>query len=305
MSGGFSTFDLYNCTLEDKKVSSEFLKLSENELIRSLNLLSTVIKVIEEDVCLSERAIKYLKKFDGIKSFNGRNLPPMADKHWNIEEITILIIMLRTATHKRYDSMRKTVRLYMGTGKVPTNKVLKLNLDWLLEAYKCLGLLKYNKWSEKINEDMLQITTWKSDIPKARENIKKVEIAIEKSGCLEEELDSVIGQILAKCAYPELINENRIGYDEQLVEAVSEVIFALERIEGALPQMIAINESIKQLRKIKEDIGFSYNISKVYADKYWENVLIKTQDEDAFKEIKKTITEKYQVEFDTIRKNTM
>lgn len=277
----------------------------EGTLIQSLELLSTIIKFIEEDKGLSKEAVTYLRRFSRITSFSGKDLPPTTDEYWSIEEITILIIMLRTSTHKRYNTMRTTVNKFMDNGKAPTKKVLKPNLDWLLEAYNCLGLLKYTNWSEKIDKDMLQITTRKPDIPMAMEYIKKIETAIVKSDCLEAELDSVIGQILAKCAYPEFVKENQIGYDVQLVEAISEVIYALERIDGVLPQMIAINESIKQLHKIKEDIGFSYNISKYYTDDYWEKVLSDTKDENTLRDIKRAITEKYQVELDTIRKNTI
>lgn len=305
MDERFSTHTLFNCSLKDINKDSDVIEIMESRLKQSLRLLSTVIQFIIVDKNLSEEAIKYLGRFERIKSFNGKKLPPIAEKYWSIEEITLLIIMLRTITRKRYNSMEKTVKKFMTTGKPPTNKVLISNQEWLLEAYKCLGLLKHTKWSKKIDEELLMTTSRDISVRESLENIKKVELAIIKSGVLEGELDSVIGQILAKCAYPELLKENQKSYAVQLVEAVSEVIFALEKIKGVIPQTIAVNESIKQLRKLTEDIGFSYDISKYYTDSYWESVMDDVKNEDTLSVIKKMLTEKYAVELDTIEKNTL
>jgi hypothetical protein len=306
MEKKYPTNILFGCALKDIGKKSNVVDLMESRLKQSLEFLSTVINTITSDESLSIEAKGYLNSFENIKGFNGESLPLYSEEFWSLGEFTILIIMLRSITHKRYDSMNKKTQSFLKTGKSPSQKVIIANREWLLEAYKCLGVLKHYNWSEKIDEDLL-LTLIESDlnIKDAKKNIQEIEATIKKSDVLDGEIDSGIGQILAKCAYPELLKVNRRSSATKLIDAIAEVIFAIEKVEGVMPQEIAIIESIKKLDKLKEDIEYSYDISKYYTETYWEHLMKDEQNEENLSLIKKKLTEKFAVELDTIEKNTL
>ncbi|OXS60823.1 hypothetical protein B0G93_107100 [Bacillus sp. V-88] len=304
MGKKYSTHTIYTCSLINTyNENANVENILEKKISQSLDLLTIVMKNIHVNSKLSQKAHEKLQEFDRIRNYGTNGLPSIHEEYWSIEEVTILIIMIRTSTHKRYDSMRKTILEFIETGKVPTQKVLQPNLDWLLKAYECIGRLKYTKWSSEIKEDDLRIITPNPILEASINNMNNVEMEIKESNVLEDEFDSVIGQILSKCAYPELIRENKEGYDVQLIGVISDIIFELEKIDGSVPQMIALNESIKKLEKISEDIRFSFNTSKYYSDEYWGKVTKDMQEDKLIKEIEKVIKEKFQVELDTIKKN--
>ncbi|MGP4107935.1 hypothetical protein [Virgibacillus sp. L01] len=304
MEKKYSNHTLFNCAIKDFIADKEKM---QKGLQKSLELLSTVLKFINKEAANSNRGetIKSLEKYKRINDYNGE-LPPFKAEHWTIEEMTLLIIMLRATKQKKYDSMKKTVEAFISKEKAPSQKVIDSNLDWLLEAYKCMGLLKHTTWSEKITKEMVQDTFGKKvTAQETLVNIREVETAIINSEVLDAELDSIIAQILVKCAYPELLVENKIGLSVQLVDAVSEMILAVESVNGVNNQRIVVNESIKHLQKLSGLINSGYDISKYYTDSYWENLMKEEQFGDKLNEIKKVVTKKYAVELDTIEKNTL
>lgn len=306
MEKKYPTNILFICAMKDMGANSNVVGLMKSMLNQSLEFLSTVIKAITSDNSLSIQAKGYLNRFENINGFNGESLPSDSEEFWSLEEFTILIIMLRNSTHKRYDSMNKQAKSFLKTGKSPSQKVINANREWLLEAYKCLGVLKHYNWSEKIDEDLLPTLVGSDlNIKDARKNIQDIENSIKKSGVLDGEMDSGIGQILAKCAYPELLKANKTSSAAKLMDAIAEVIFALEKVEGVMPQEIAIIESIKKLNKLKEDIEFSFDTSKYYTETYWEHVMRDDENEAEISLIKKQLMEKFAVELDTIEKNTL
>ncbi|HDR7314290.1 hypothetical protein MXL46_19035 [Heyndrickxia sporothermodurans] len=305
MEKKYSTNILFGCSIKDIKENSDAFSLMGSHLIQSLSLLSTVINIIFADESLSIEAKNHLDRFNNIKSFKGE-LPTYSEELWSIEEFTILTIMLRSVSRKRYDSMKKTIESYMETDNPPSEKVIEANKKWLLEAYNCLGNLKYYQWSKNITKDWLLIFFKKNfDYEKIQLNIQEIETIIKKSGMLEGEFDSIIGQILAKCAYPELLKSNQKSLSIKLIDAIAEVMYALESIEGVQPQEIAIIQSIKALGKLKDDIEYNYNVSKYFTDTYWEQVMEKKQNEEVLSFIKETLTKKFAVELDTIEKNSL
>lgn len=306
MEKKYPTNFLFICAMKDMGANSNVVGLMKSMLKQSLKLLSTVINTISSDQNLSVEAKGYLNRFANIKEFNGK-MPPLNSKDiWSIEEFTILIIMLRCITRKRYSSMNDTILTYMEKGESPSDKVIKENQKWLLEAYKCLGVLKHYNWSKKIDEDLLPTLVGSDlNIKDAKKNIQDIEKSIKMSGVLDGEIDPGIGQILAKCAYPELLKANKISSAAKLMDAIAEVIFALEKVEGGMPQEIAIIESIKKLNKLKEDIEFSFDTSKYYKETYWEHVMKDDENEAEISLIKKQLMEKFAVELDTIEKNTL
>ncbi|MFK9091716.1 hypothetical protein [Bacillus salipaludis] len=306
MEKKYPTNILFICAMKDMGANSNVVGLMKSMLNQSLKFLSTVINIISFDQNLSDEAKGYLNRFANIKEYNGK-MPPLNSKEiWSIEEFTILIIMLRCITRKRYSSMNETILTYMESGESPSDKVIQENQKWLLEAYKCLGVLKHYNWSEKIDEDLLPTLVGSDlNIKDARKNIQDIEKSIKKSGVLDGEMDSGIGQILAKCAYPELLKTNKRSSAAKLMDAIAEVMASLEKIEGVLPQEIAIIESIKKLNKLKEDIEFSFDTSKYYTETYWEHVMGDDENEADLSLIKKQLMEKFAVELDTIEKNTL
>ncbi|WP_226528170.1 hypothetical protein [Metabacillus niabensis] len=306
MEKKYSTNILFSCTLKDIGENSDAIDLMESRLNQCLTLLSTVINIITSNEGLSVEAKDYMNRFENIKRFNDQKLPLHSEEVWSIEEFTLLTIMLRSITRKRYSSMNNTILTYIGSDKPLSDKVTNANRQWLLEAYKCLGVLKHYKWSKDIDKD-LQKTLFGSDFNFTERllQIQEVESNIKKSDVLEGEIDSVIGQVLAKCAYPELLEENRRSSATKLIDTIAKVIYALEKVEGIMPQEIAIIESIKKISKLREDIEYNYDVSKYYTDKYWENVMDSEENEADLLKIKKQLTGEFSVEMDTIEKNTL
>ncbi|WP_142830253.1 hypothetical protein [Planococcus soli] len=301
----YSTHTLFNCYLKDVGESGNVFALSNANLEQSLGLLSTVLNTFKTMSNQTGEAKKYLQKFKRIERYQGK-LPNIMDDYWSIEEMALLIIMLSSTSRKRYSSMNTTVKKFIDKNKIPTEKVLKSNRDWLLEAYKCLGSLKHRNWVKEINEEILdQTLKGKMTIADSYENVMEVEVGIIELRVLDAELDSEISDILAHCAFPELLKESRKTLVDQIVNELGEFVLALEKVEGDLPQNIAMKESIKKMRQLREEIEHSYDVSKYYTDTYWENLENSDRDKEILSQVEKMFKKKYQVELDVLSKNKL
>lgn len=305
MEKTYSTHTLFNCYLRDVDESSTVIDVSSSKLKQSLELLSTVLNILKTQSNQTREAKVYLQNFERIESYKGK-LPKLMEDYWSIEEMTILIIMLRSYRRKRYNSMNKTIEMFINEDIIPTEKVLKHNRGWLLEAYKCLGSLRHTNWSEKVNEEILEQTSNRKMTSKdSYKNVMEVKVGIIESSVLDAELNSEISDILAHCAFPELLKESRKTLVDQIVNELSEFVLALEKVKGVLPQNIAMKESIKKMMQLREEIEHSYDVSKYYADTYWENLENNDRDKEILSQVEKMFKKKYQVELDVLSKNTL
>ncbi|ANU09405.1 hypothetical protein BBH88_03310 [Planococcus antarcticus DSM 14505] len=305
MEKTYSTHTLFNCYLKDIKETGNVIDLSNAHLKQSLGLLSTVLNIFKTNGNQTSEAKTYLQNFERIERYKGK-LPKTMDDYWSIEEMTILIIMLSSNRRKRYNSMIKTIEKYNDKYIIPSEKVLKHNRDWLLEAYKCLGSLKHTDWTKEINKEILDQTfEGKMNVKDSHKNVMEVKAAIIKSRVLDAEMESEIGQILAHCAFPELLKESRETLVDQIVNELSKFLLALEKVEGDLPQNIAMNESIKKMRQLTEEIEYSYDVSKYYTDAYWEKPVTDDQGKETLLKIEKLLKKTYLGEIDILSKNTL
>lgn len=304
----FSNHTLFNCALVNISEENDVIELMESRLNQSVKLLQSVLNFIVEEANKNNRVNvveAIITKYKRIIVFN-KKLKPLTEKYWNVDELSILIIMLRTITRKKYSAMETTVKKFIIKGKIPSSKVISSNQEWLLKAYKCLGVLSHTNWSNNIDINLVQITCGKKiTVQETISNVQEAEFHIKQSGILDAELDSVTAQILSKCAYPELIVKNKEGLTIQLIDVISEMIFTLEGIKDSNSQEIALNETIKQIEKTTLDIKYNYDKSKYYKDEYWDGVMNDKEYEEDINYIKRLITEKYAVEIDTLNKTSL
>ncbi len=130
--------------------------------------------------------------------------------------------------------------------------------------------------------------------------VKKLEKDIKESKVLDNDVNSVIGQILAFCAYPESFLKGRKESVRELVEVVSSIIYNLGAIENnRFVQDIAVKETVKKLKSIEKEIRISYRRDKYFTDEYWDDIEFK-KPLNSLEDIKKIVRDKYYIELENI-----
>lgn len=295
MEKKYSTTLLFGCDFRSFNGNSNENK--ETVLRNSLELLSTVIKEISEDKNLSEDAKKRMEKFENIANYNKKKAKKSSDDIWNVEEFTILIIMMNTSYKKLYGAMNKVINQYLsGQISAPTEKRLEKSRVWLRKAYNCMYKIKFYDLSINIDVDLLlQEAGSREEAGKIKKQLLEIQKIIIQSGILDGGEDSIIGTILSKCAYPELLKTNQNSIANEMLHTFGKVIQAIESVESSASQQIAINEVIKSLNKANEDINITYRKSKIE---------ISEEQEEATLLALEFIKRSFSSELDSIEKNT-
>lgn len=296
MTKKYSTLLLYGCVVDNFK--EEQLTKMHTALKNSLKLLSIVIKEINKTENLSEDAKKSMKEFNSIANYNENNLKILSDDIWSIEELTLLIIMMKTNRLKLYNAMSKATNTYLLEHNIPSLKIIRNYQDWLRDAYNYIYKIQFCNWTEDIDLDnLLQITEELKKAKHLRNQITEIEITIKEKEILKDKEDSIIGSILMKCAYPELLKIDQDSITNKMLSAFGEVVESIEKIESSNSQVIAINEFIKSLNKSKEDTTSFYKESEL---KISNDIEIDKAVNFIIKKLKKN----FSLELDSIEKNT-
>lgn len=291
MQKKYSTELLFGGTFKDSDEKKETI------LSNSLKLLSTVIKEINKDQNLSDDAKKSMEKFKNIANYDKKKINKSPGDIWNIEEFTILIIMMNTSSKKLYGAMNEVINQYLsGQLIAPTGKRIDKSRVWLKKAYNYMYKIKFKDLYRNVDEDsLLEETGSKEEAEKIKKKLLEVQKVIIQKRVLDDGEDSVIGTILAKCAYPELLKVNQNSIANEMLRSFGKVLQSIESIESSTSQQIAINEITKSLNKAIDDIDITYKKSKIN--------ISEEQDEATLLALE-FIKRSFSSELDSIEKNT-
>jgi hypothetical protein len=296
----YTTYELFyavtNKQFQELNVAKAQLEQALALLKLSLTYMDNYWK--EQGYSIAQEPRKSFHRFSNI--MNGK-VPRVDKQHWTIDEVTLLLIMLNNYKHKRYSAMLTALENFLKKNEALSEQRIEKNTDWLFDAYKNLCNLKYTNWTKKINIDNLADLNGKKESNREKFNrVKEIEKDIKESRILDNDVDSIIGQILAFCAHPESFLKGRKKNVEELLEAVSAVIYNLQAMEGdAVIQNIAVNETVKKLKNIAKDIKKNYRRSKYYTDNYWASMEL-TETLSSLEDIKKLVRDKYCIELENI-----
>lgn len=296
----YTTYELFYAVTNKQ---FEELNGAKGQLEQVLDLLKLALTYMDnywkkKGYSIAQEPRKSLSKFSNIMK---GNMPRVDKQHWTIDEVTLLLIMLNNYKPKRYGSMLTSLEDFLTENKPLNGKKIEKNRDWLFDAYKSLCNLKYKNWTEGFNVDELANLNGNKKSNKEKFNIvKKLEKDIKESKVLDNDVNSVIGQILAFCAYPESFLKGRKESVRELVEVVSSIIYNLEAIENnRFVQDIAVKETVKKLKSIEKEIRISYRRDKYFTDEYWDNIEFK-KPLNSLEDIKKIVRDKYYIELENI-----
>jgi hypothetical protein len=296
----YTTYELFYAVTNKQ---FEELNGAKSQLEQVLDLLKLALMYIdnywkEKGYSIAQEPRKSLSKFSNIMK---GNMPRVDKQHWTIDEVTLLLIMLNNYKPKRYGAMLTSLEDFLAKNKPLNEKRIEKNRDWLFDAYKSLCNLKYKNWTEGFNVDELANLNGNKKSNKEKFNIvKKLEKDIKESKVLDNDVNSVIGQILAFCAYPESFLKGRKESVRELVEVVSSIIYNLGAIENnRFVQDIAVKERVKKLKSIEKEIRISYRRDKYFTDEYWDNIEFK-KPLNSLEDIKKIVRDKYYIELENI-----
>lgn len=296
----YTTYELFYAVTNKQ---FEELNGAKSQLEQVLALLKLALTYIdnywkEKGYSIAQEPRKSLSKFSNIMK---GNMPRVDKQHWTIDEVTLLLIMLNNYKPKRYGAMLTSLEDFLAKNEPLNGKRIEKNRDWLFDAYKSLCNLKYKNWTEGFNVDELANLNGNKKSNKEKFNIvKKLEKDIKESKVLDNDVNSVIGQILAFCAYPESFLKGRKESVRELVEVVSSIIYNLEAIENnRFVQDIAVKETVKKLKSIEKEIRISYRRDKYFTDEYWDNIEFK-KPLNSLEDIKKIVRDKYYIELENI-----
>ncbi|WP_332236840.1 hypothetical protein [Sporolactobacillus sp. KGMB 08714] len=201
--------------------------------------------------------------------------------------------------------MGEALQNYKQNGESPTKKVINENRRWLHQALDVLFTVEHKNWHEDVSEGALGVLlTKKINREAIQKNIKEVQDNIQQSEILKSDTESVPAQIIARCAYPELIDQSKSSTTEELANLVKKIIEGLEKVHGDTVTTIAVNEVNKRLNIIVEDISFNYGKDKIFNEDFWRGLSNKPIKLKKKINVEKLLRERFQIEFEEIDKST-